>query len=185
LCELTLGIGFTTLSGWGAGEAAVIGRILVVDDETAICTMLMRTLREVALECQYVTDPEEALELLRNDAFDVLITDLRMPGMDGLELIGRAKRIQPRCEVVVMSGHASRDVAREAQSCGAVATIHKPFSVEDELIPIVRSVLAARVARMGSGRPEGEAREVAAELHGPAAIRVRRSEPESVRLDKA
>ncbi|MCH7866882.1 MAG: sigma-54-dependent Fis family transcriptional regulator [Myxococcales bacterium] len=120
------------------------GTILVVDDELAICTMLVREFRNCGLECQYATNPETGLELLKSQNFDLVITDLRMPGMDGLEFLSRAKRIRPTCEIVMITAYATVATAREALKRGAVDYLTKPFSVADELRPLVRRVLEER-----------------------------------------
>jgi DNA-binding NtrC family response regulator len=125
-------------------EEAVQGRILIVDDEMAICSMLVREFRATGLESEYATDPEAGLELLKNHAFDLVITDLRMPKMDGLEFLRRAKRIRPRCEVVMITAHATVATARDALKRGAVDYLTKPFSVAGELRPLVRRLFEER-----------------------------------------
>jgi DNA-binding NtrC family response regulator len=88
-------------------------------------------------------DPERGLALLKERPFDVVITDFKMPGIDGLELLRRAKVIRPACEVVVMTAHATVEMAREALKRGAVDFITKPFSPERELKPLILGLLAA------------------------------------------
>jgi DNA-binding NtrC family response regulator len=89
------------------------------------------------------TDPEAGLARLREQPFDVLVTDLRMPGIDGLEVLRRAQAIRPSCETIVITAHASVGTAREALKRGAADYLTKPFSVELELIPVIRGVLEA------------------------------------------
>ena len=122
------------------------GRILIVDDELAICMMLTREFEASGLESKYATAPEVGLELLKSQNFDLVITDLRMPGMDAIEFLTRAKRIRPGCEVVVITAHATVATARDALRRGAVDYLTKPFSVADELRPLVRRVLEERAA---------------------------------------
>ena len=119
------------------------GRILVVDDEPLMGPMLHRTLGSVGLEVESFVDPEAALARLREQPFDVLVTDLRMPGIDGLEVLRRAQAIRPSCETIVITAHASVGTAREALKRGAADYLTKPFSVELELIPVIRGVLEA------------------------------------------
>ena len=119
------------------------GSILVVDDEARICSLLVRALEAEGLNAESALDPEEGLERLKGHPFDIVITDLRMPGIDGLELLRRAKVIRPQCEVVLMTGHASVETAREALKRGAVDYITKPFEIEKELLPVVFDVLRA------------------------------------------
>jgi DNA-binding NtrC family response regulator len=137
------------------------GRILVVDDEPRMGPMLRRTLASVGLEVECFVDPEAGLARLREQSFDVLVTDLRMPGMDGLEVLRRARAIRPACETIVITAHASVGSAREALKHGAVDYLTKPFSVEQELIPVIRSVLEAG--------PGEEARRSDADAHSVSA----------------
>jgi DNA-binding NtrC family response regulator len=121
----------------------VSGSILVVDDEARICSLLIRAFEAEGLSAESALDPEEGLERLKEHPFDIVVTDLRMPGIDGLELLRRAKMIRPQCEVVLMTGHASVETAREALKRGAVDYITKPFEIEEELLPIIFDVLRA------------------------------------------
>src|SRR5262245_65706068 len=90
----------------------MVGRILVIDDEPQIGPMLHRTLGSVGLEVESFVDPEAGLARLRERPFDVLVTDLRMPGIDGLEVLGRARAIRPSCETIVITAHATRSEER-------------------------------------------------------------------------
>jgi len=121
----------------------VSANVLIVDDEVAIGTLLVRSLAREGLVAESETDPEVALERLKEHPFDVLITDLRMPRIDGLEVLRRAHAVRPACEVVLITGHATVDTAREALKRGAVDYITKPFSISKELIPVVRQILAS------------------------------------------
>ncbi|MDG2335832.1 MAG: sigma-54 dependent transcriptional regulator [Myxococcota bacterium] len=116
-------------------------KVLVVDDEALICTMLERTLRLGGYEVKSETIPEDGLTLLKQESFDVLITDLHMSGMNGLELLQRARKIQPSCEVVMMTGYATVETAREALKLGAIDYITKPLKVDEELHPLLSSII--------------------------------------------
>lgn len=119
------------------------GSILIVDDEPKIGSMLSRALQGVGLEAMSTADPERGLALLRERPFDVVVTDLLMPGIDGLEFLRRAKTIRPSCEIVMMTAHASVETAREALKRGAVDYITKPVSIERDLKPLLSGVLGA------------------------------------------
>jgi DNA-binding NtrC family response regulator len=123
----------------------VSARILVVDDESLVCTMLERVLGREGYEVETTTHPEEGLEKLKEANFDILITDLRMGGMDGLELLGRARRIQPNCEVVMMTGYATVETAREALKRGATDYIKKPLNIDNELKPLLATILSSEI----------------------------------------
>jgi DNA-binding NtrC family response regulator len=116
--------------------------ILIVDDEPRLGDALQRALELDGHSALYLSDPEEALRALRARPFDVLLTDLVMPGIDGLEVLHRAKRIRPSCEVVLMTAFATVDTARTALKRGAVDYLTKPFSVEHELSPLLGALLA-------------------------------------------
>ena len=126
-------------------------KVLVVDDEALICNLLDRVLRTEGYEVETSTNPEEGLALLKQQSYDVLVTDLHMSGMNGLALLERVRKIQPTCEVVMMTGYASVETAREALKQGAIDYITKSFSVERDLVPVIEKILNAP-----SESPEGE-----------------------------
>ena len=116
--------------------------ILIVDDEPRLGEALQRSLEMDGHTAVYLSDPEAALRALRARAFDVLLTDLVMPGIDGLEVLRRARTIRPTCEVVLMTAFATVDTARAALKHGAVDYLTKPFSVENDLRPLLGALLA-------------------------------------------
>lgn len=117
-------------------------QILIVDDEAAICSLLMREFSSAGHSSEFTFDPLEALERLERQPYQLIITDIHMPGIDGLEFLGRAKKIRPDCHVVMMTGHASVGTIREALTHGAVDYLTKPFSISGELRPLVEKLLA-------------------------------------------
>ena len=135
--------------------------VLVIDDEPKIGRLLKRTLRSGALDVESCVDPEAGLQRLREQPFDIVITDLRMPGMDGLEVLRRARVIRPLCEVVLMTAHATVATAREALKQGAVDYITKPFSVDDEMKPLIANILQADLEPPGEGAPRSTDKRVA------------------------
>jgi two-component system NtrC family response regulator len=105
--------------------------------------MLERVLRLEGYEVETSTNPEEGLALLKQQPYDVLITDLHMGQMNGLELLGRARKIQPNCEVVMMTGYATVETAREALKRGAIDYIGKPLEIDGELKPLLAGIINA------------------------------------------
>jgi excisionase family DNA binding protein len=105
-------------------------RVLIVDDEPSVRDMIAKALRgRYAVET--AEDGTAALEILRESDFDLLITDLRMPGMDGLALIRAARRYAPDLPVVVVTAYSSEATAIEAINLGGVSGyLTKPFRVE-------------------------------------------------------
>lgn len=116
-------------------------RVLVVDDEPAICSLLESELGRRDIEVETTSNPEKALERLKENPVDVVLTDIKMPEMDGLTLLRRIKTVRPNCEVIVMTAFASVETAREALKCGAVDYLTKPFSVRREVIPLLEALL--------------------------------------------
>lgn len=108
-------------------------RILVVDDEPQILGFLRDLFRSSGWEVQTASSGSEGVDLLERERFDVLLTDLKMPGPDGIELLRTAKKIQPETEVVMMTGYATVDTAIEAMRAGAFHYLTKPFKGEEVL----------------------------------------------------
>ncbi len=119
------------------------GKVLIVDDEPRVGAILQEVLRHEGYEVDFVDRPKEALKQLKKTAFDVVITDLRMPEMNGLELLDRAKKIRPACQVIVVTAFGAVDTARVALKHGAADYITKPFSAERELIPVLDSIFSS------------------------------------------
>ncbi len=121
-------------------------RILFVDDDARLGRALCRTLSLHGYPTDWAADPEDGLARLKEHAYEVLLTDFRMPGLDGLEVLRRARRIRPDCEVVLMTAHASVDLARRALLRGAADFVTKPFSPQTALVPLLERLLVPRPA---------------------------------------
>ena len=91
-----------------------MARILIVDDEPHITRLLEQSFTRDGHDVSATSDPEHGLQLLKEEPFELLISDLRMPVIDGLELLSRSKMIRPNCEVVLITGFATVETAREA-----------------------------------------------------------------------
>jgi two-component system, NtrC family, response regulator AtoC len=102
--------------------------ILVVDDEPTILTSCRRVLERAGHQVQAVDTPSSALDLCSRQRFDVILTDILMPGMSGLELIDHLKATAPAVRIVVMTGFGSREVAADALQRGASGLLVKPFT---------------------------------------------------------
>ncbi|MCB9535552.1 MAG: sigma-54-dependent Fis family transcriptional regulator [Myxococcales bacterium] len=138
-------------------------RVLVVDDDELILRSCKWILRQPDLEVALCSDGAQALEAMRRHTYDVVLTDLTMPGIDGHALLKRIKRDWPTVEVVIMTANGSIPSAVEATRDGAHEYVQKPFSVE-ALQATVRQ--AARVKRL---RDENDAlrRQLAAHRGNP------------------
>lgn len=108
--------------------------ILIVDDEPDMLQLLKRSL-EPEIDCRIDVAPSAsaALQLMAEDHFDLVLADIKMPGMDGFELLDIIKRNMPGCTVIMMTGHGSIETAVEAMKNGAYDFITKPFD-HDALI---------------------------------------------------
>jgi excisionase family DNA binding protein len=115
-------------------------RVLVADDEESIREMLSKTLALAEYEVETVPDGRAALERLRLETFDLLITDLRMPGMDGLSMIREARRLQPHLPVVIITGYSTEASAIEAINLGVSGYLTKPFRVPKVLTVAARAL---------------------------------------------
>ena len=106
-------------------------RVLVVDDEEVVRLGYRRVLSSDGFRVIAAGNGPEALELMTGgDHFDVVLLDLRMPGMDGMEVLRTIKKQWPESEVVVVTGHASIDTAKEAVKLGAYDYLAKPVVPE-------------------------------------------------------
>ena len=117
------------------------GRILIVDDEKDMLVLLKRIIEEKTshiVETEY--DPLKVVELLRKQQFDIIITDLKMPKMDGIAILDMVKNIQPSAFVVIMTAYATIETAIEATRKGAFDYISKPFRKERILITIDKAM---------------------------------------------
>ncbi|MCA8956206.1 MAG: sigma-54-dependent Fis family transcriptional regulator [Planctomycetes bacterium] len=102
-------------------------KVLLVEDEESIAITLGDDLREAGHEVTALADGTLALRTLRDQAFDCVITDVRLPGVDGIEVLKAAKTARPDTEVLVMTAYATVEAAVEAMRCGADDYIQKPF----------------------------------------------------------
>jgi signal transduction histidine kinase/CheY-like chemotaxis protein len=117
--------------------------ILVVDDEPSVLAACVRTLTRAGYAVEGVGGSEAALDRLTQEVFDLLLTDLRMPGQDGLDLLAEAKELDPHLSVVMITGYGTMDDALRAIRLGAQGFLLKPFE-PDELVEAVQDSLRRR-----------------------------------------
>ena len=111
-------------------------RLLVVDDEQSIRRLCMTIGNTLGYACAEAESAEAALARLESDAPDLILTDLKLPTMSGVELLKQSKTVLPHTEVAIMTGHGSIESAVDAMKLGAYDYIEKPFRVQ-QLIAIV------------------------------------------------
>ncbi|MBW2733484.1 MAG: sigma-54-dependent Fis family transcriptional regulator [Deltaproteobacteria bacterium] len=124
-----------------------IQRVLVVDDEENIRLMLQTILEQQGYDVVVVADADGAIEALRSHSFDLMLTDVRMPGLDGLELLEVALNKHPELVAVVMSAYGSVDSAIEAIKLGAYDYIAKPFKAAEIVLLIRKAEERERLRR--------------------------------------
>jgi excisionase family DNA binding protein len=112
-----------------AAAAAGRPRVLVVDDEAAIRDLLSKTLALAEYDVDLAPDGRTALERLRIIPYDLLITDLKMPGIDGLAVIREGRRLKPDIPVIIITGFSTEASAIEAVNLGVSGYLTKPFRV--------------------------------------------------------
>ena len=103
--------------------------MLVVDDEASIRDLLSRTLALAEYDVDVAPDGRVALERMRLFSYDLLITDLKMPGMDGLTVINEARRLNASLPVIIITGFSTEASAIEAANLGVSGYLTKPFKV--------------------------------------------------------
>ena len=108
-------------------------RALLVDDEEEFLKTLVKRLSKRNIKAEGVGNGEEALMILDRNPMDVVVLDVRMPGMDGIEVLRVIKKKYPLIEVVMLTGHASMEVAIEGMEIGAFDYLMKPVDI-DELV---------------------------------------------------
>jgi two-component system sensor histidine kinase/response regulator len=138
-------------------------RLLIVDDEAAQMTALCNTLEDQGYVTTGFTSANEALAVLRGQEFDLLLTDLMMPEMDGIALLRAAQDMDTNIVGIVMTGHGSIDTAVEAMKGGALDYIQKPFKLS-VIVPVVARALGVRRLRVENAELERCIHERTAEL---------------------
>jgi len=112
----------------------------VVDDERLVRVTLADDLRDAGFKVREFSDANSLLQNLYNFIPDIVITDLRMPGIDGIELLNRLKKIHPQITIIVMTAHGTIENAVEAMKIGAFDYVTKPFN-KDEILLVIHRIL--------------------------------------------
>lgn len=105
--------------------------VLVIDDEEEMCWALEKALREEHYEVTSVNNGEEGLVALAGKEIDLVLLDIRMPGVDGLTVLRQIQKLKPEVPVLIMTGYSSMPVAMEAIQRGATGYLTKPISLSD------------------------------------------------------
>ncbi len=106
-------------------------RVLLVDDEVELVDTVVERLHLRGIDAKYATSGEQALELIKNEDFSVVVVDVKMPGLGGIECMGKIKDIKPNLPVLLLTGYGSAKDAEEGLKAGAYDYLVKPIDIED------------------------------------------------------
>ena len=106
-------------------------KIMVLDDEPIVCKRLKPALEKQGYEVDTFTQSSDALERIKDINYDIIITDLKMKGVDGMQLLTEAKQRSPKTEVIVITGFATMETAKESFHKGVFDFIAKPFKLSE------------------------------------------------------
>lgn len=126
-------------------------RILLVDDEVVFTTNMSKLLTSRGYRVTAVNSGDAAIQELEKNDYDVVVLDLKMPGMDGMEVLRRIRKRWPTIPVAIVTGHGTIELAVEAMKLGAIDFIQKPFS------PVEILDLARRVGEHNAPNEESDA----------------------------
>ncbi|MDM5361362.1 two-component system response regulator (stage 0 sporulation protein F) [Peribacillus sp. B2I2] len=121
------------------------GKILIVDDQFGIRILLNEVLHKEGYETFQAANGIQALEVLNNHSPDLVLLDMKIPGMDGIEILKRMKVVEPDIRVIIMTAYGELDMIQEAKDLGAMTHFAKPFDIDDirkavrEYLPIQSS----------------------------------------------
>ena len=111
-------------------------QVMLVDDEVEFLNTLTKRLRKRGVDIKGVESGEKALEALKEGHYDVIILDVRMPGMDGIEVLRKIKDGYPLTEVIMLTGHANVEVAVQGMELGAFDYLMKPMDIDELLYKV-------------------------------------------------
>lgn len=112
------------------GES-MAGKILIVDDQFGIRILLNEVMMREGYETYQAANGLQALEIVQNHAPDLILLDMKIPGMDGIEILKRVKKIDPDIRVIIMTAYGELDMIQEAKELGAITHFAKPFDIDD------------------------------------------------------
>ena len=111
------------------GPMEKVNSVMILDDEPIVCERLRSTLEKVNLDIETFIDPNEAIKRFAEKKFQILITDLKMKELDGIEVLKLVQKVSPKTKVIIITGFATVEKAREALKIGAYDFIAKPFKL--------------------------------------------------------
>jgi len=132
--------------------------VLLIDDEPIVGKRLGPSLTKIGCDVEAFEDPKKALERIDEKSFDVVVTDIRMGEIDGMQVLDHVRARSPRTKVIMITGYAMVELAREAMEKGAFDFVAKPFRAKDlrEVIARAAEALGASVALDNAGISQGD-----------------------------
>jgi DNA-binding NtrC family response regulator len=124
-------------------------QVLILDDEPIVGKRLVPALAKIGCEVESFEDPKMALQRIEEKTFDIVVTDIRMDDIDGIEILEKVKERSDHTKVIMITGYATVEVAREALGKGAFDFIAKPFKPNDLREVIVRAAEALGFKNLG------------------------------------
>jgi len=121
-------------------------KLLIVDDEVKFLDSIAKRLELRGFDVRKATSGQEALEIVKNTRFDLALLDLKMPGMNGRDVLEALKREHKHLEVIILTGHGSVDSAVECTKLGAFSYLPKPYELE-KLLEVLRQAYEARLKK--------------------------------------
>ena len=135
-------------------------RVLLVDDEAEFLETLIKRMKKRDIDVDGVGSGEEALTILNEDPVDVVVLDVKMPDMDGIDVLREIKRRHPLIGVVMLTGHANIEVAVRGMELGAFDYLMKPIDI-DELLYKIEDAYKAKVIQERQSSPQGNGNQTA------------------------
>jgi two-component system response regulator (stage 0 sporulation protein F) len=117
-------------------EAVVKQKLLIVDDQNGIRVLLMEVFSSEGYETHQASNGKLALEIVRKDKPDLVLLDMKIPGMDGLEILKHIKKIDSSIKVIMMTAYGELDMINEATELGALMHFTKPFDIDELRIAV-------------------------------------------------
>lgn len=125
------------------GSAMSKGKILVVDDENIVLMSCQRALTPEGYEVRTVRSGSEGLKILKDEKFDIVLTDLKMPDMDGIDVLRLVKEGWPDTEVIIITGYQTVETAVKAIKLGAYDYVEKPFTPE-QILSVIKNAMSRK-----------------------------------------
>jgi len=126
-------------------EKSLEDQILVVDDESLICSIFVKRLKKEGFSCFTANNGREALNLFYKNTFSLIISDIKMPQMDGMELLKKVKAIDPKMMIIIMTSYPEIDLAIEAMRMGAFDFIVKPAELDLVILSVKKALERKRL----------------------------------------